>query len=169
MHAALDALRKMDNPKSSRHSKITGNFGEALILYWLSKQGYECALIDHTGIDIIARDPNSTEVLGISVKSRSRLEGTEQSHVNIMKTDIRKAEEACKSFHCVPYFAIVIDARKRIHGYLLSSSHLLELCPGGTKVSAWPMTTKRLEQYAVDACIKSFVLAEERDGWAKGV
>ena len=58
--------------KSSRHAKITGNFGEALVLYWLSKRGFECANVDHTGIDIIARRPSSEEVLGISVKCRSR-------------------------------------------------------------------------------------------------
>jgi Holliday junction resolvase-like predicted endonuclease len=63
--------------KSSRHSKITGNFGEALTLYWLSKRGFECADVDHTGIDLIARRPLSEEVLGISVNCRSRSEGTE--------------------------------------------------------------------------------------------
>ncbi len=31
--------------------------GEPLVLYWLSKYGLECALVDHTGIDIIVRNP----------------------------------------------------------------------------------------------------------------
>jgi Holliday junction resolvase-like predicted endonuclease len=67
--------------KSSRHSKITGDFGEAIVLYLLSRHGFECARVDHTGIDLIARRPNSKEVLGISVKSRSRQTGTENSHL----------------------------------------------------------------------------------------
>jgi hypothetical protein len=58
--------------KSSRHSKITGDFGESIVLYLLSRHGFECARVDHTGIDLIARRPNSPEVLGIPVKSRSR-------------------------------------------------------------------------------------------------
>ena len=58
--------------KSTRHSKIAGNFGEALLLYWLSKHGFECATLDHTGIDLIARNPHNDEVMGISVKSRTR-------------------------------------------------------------------------------------------------
>ena len=62
----------MDILKSSRHSRITGDFGEALVLYWLSKYGFECARIDHTGIDLIARNPHMHELMGISVKSRSR-------------------------------------------------------------------------------------------------
>src|SRR5262249_20687715 len=57
--------------KSSRHSKIAGDFAEALVLYWLSKYGYECARVDHTGIDLIAREPDGP-VMGISVKCRDR-------------------------------------------------------------------------------------------------
>ena len=67
--------------KSSRHSEITGDFGESILLYLLSRHGFECARVDHTGIDLIARRPNSREVLGISVKSRSRQTGTGRSHL----------------------------------------------------------------------------------------
>jgi len=45
--------------RSSRHSKITDDFAEALVLYWLSKSGCECATVDHTGIDLIASKPAS--------------------------------------------------------------------------------------------------------------
>lgn len=48
----------MEINKSTRHSKITGDFSESLVLYWLSKYGFECALVDHTGIDIIANNQN---------------------------------------------------------------------------------------------------------------
>ena len=61
--------------KSSRHAKIAGDFGEALVLYWLSRSGFECARVDHTGIDLIAKRPRSDELLGISVKTRSRVPG----------------------------------------------------------------------------------------------
>jgi hypothetical protein len=57
----------MQITKSSRHSKIAGDFGEALVLYWLSKYGFECAQVDHTGIDLIARNPYRNEVMGISI------------------------------------------------------------------------------------------------------
>lgn len=51
--------------KSSRHAKITGDFGKALVLYWLSKYGFECAAVDHTDIDIIARNPHNHRIMGI--------------------------------------------------------------------------------------------------------
>ena len=69
--------------KGARHAKITGDFGESVIMYWLSKYGFECALVDHTEIDIIARNPHACEVMGISVKSRSRTEGSETEYVTL--------------------------------------------------------------------------------------
>ena len=77
--------------KSSRHHKITGNFGEHFVLYWLSKYGFECAHVDHVGIDLIAKNPHTNERMGISVKTRSRAEGTE-------KTSVRLGEKKPKIF-----------------------------------------------------------------------
>jgi hypothetical protein len=65
--------------KSSRHPKITGDFAESIVLYWLSKHGFECARVDHTGIDLIAKNTIRNELMGISVKGRSRYLGTEAS------------------------------------------------------------------------------------------
>jgi hypothetical protein len=90
--------------KGSNHSKITGDFAEALVLYWLSKHGYECARFDHAGIDLIARVPKSSEVWGISVKGRSRYPGTEKESVNLPKDGFDKARSACEAFRCVPYY-----------------------------------------------------------------
>ena len=124
----------MDILKSSRHSKITGDFGETLLLYWLSKYGFECAPINHTGIDLIARNPHTQELMGISVKSRSRSRGAEGMQLRIPKDNFQKAEAACKAFGCAPHFAIVIDAGSTIRCFLTSMSHLLELA--GTPAGA---------------------------------
>src|SRR5688572_19691385 len=115
----------MDIVKSTRHAKITGDFAEGLVLYWLSKYGFECARIDHTGIDLIARNPHNDEVIGISVKSRCRTTGTEAECVSIPADNFEKAAAACKAFGCVPYFAIVIDAADSIRGFILPMSRLL--------------------------------------------
>ncbi|MCL4788727.1 MAG: hypothetical protein KJ070_18355, partial [Verrucomicrobia bacterium] len=66
----MEARPDMEINKSSRHSKIAGDFGETLGLYWLSKHGFECARVDHTGIDLIALNPHTNERMGISVKTR---------------------------------------------------------------------------------------------------
>ena len=108
------------------HAKITGGFGEALVLYWLSKYGFECASFDHTGIDIIARNRYTQEVIGVSVKSRSRNKGTEDDSISISNDNFAKAEAACAAFRCGPYFAIVVD-KQATHCGLSSSQRITSL------------------------------------------
>ncbi|WP_461633272.1 hypothetical protein [Labilibaculum euxinus] len=136
--------------KSSRHSKITGDFSESLILYWLSKHGFECANVDHTGIDIIAKNPITNELMGISVKSRSRNEGKEGQYLSIPNENFAKVEEACLTFVCKPYFAIVIDEDGKIKVFILSMEKLLDFFPMGNKVSGWKMSKRWIEKYEND-------------------
>jgi hypothetical protein len=126
--------------KSSRHSKITGDVGEAVVLYRLSKRGFECARVDHTGIDVIARRPSSPEVLGTSVKSRSRNEGKETEAINLLRRDDVKIHEACKAFNCVPYVAIVADQGSVVRGFCLSLTHARKIAPGGS----WRMSDQKV-------------------------
>jgi hypothetical protein len=158
-------MNYMKLTKSSRHSKITGDFGEAIVLYLLSRHGFECARVDHTGIDLIARRPNSREVLGISVKSRSRQTGTENSHLALPHEGFVKAKAACDAFGCTPYLALVIDAGDRIRVFLLSLRHLQKLFPGGRKVSAWQMSDSFLKKYYADPKIAIFELATRGEKW----
>jgi Holliday junction resolvase len=151
--------------KSSRHSRITGDFGETLVLYLLSKTGFECARVDHTGIDLIARRPDSREVMGISVKSRSRSEGAEGTSINIQKDDIVKAQAACKAFGCKPYFAMVVDEKGLIRIFLLSVKHLLALRPGGARVSSWAMSDKELQRYRDNRNVKWIELGMHEGRW----
>ncbi|HEX5638929.1 MAG TPA: hypothetical protein VFX81_03935 [Burkholderiaceae bacterium] len=147
--------------KSSRHSKITGNFGEALILYWLSKRGFECADVDHTGIDLIARRPSSDEVLGISVKCRSRTESRDEAGVNLLHKDDEKIEAACRAFGCVPYVAVVVDQGDTVRGYLTTLQHVRTQYPG----QSWRMSPAMTQQYEVDARVEWFELANRAGDW----
>jgi Holliday junction resolvase-like predicted endonuclease len=154
--------------KSTRHAKIAGDFGEVLILYWLSKYGFECASVDHTGIDIIARNPHTQEIMGVSVKSRTRTEGAEEEYVSIPNENFAKAEAACKAFGCLPYFAIVVDAGDTVRGFLLPMSHLLELFPKGKTAAGWKMSPQYLEKYSKDNQIKTFVFTTKTMNWWNG-
>lgn len=154
--------------KSTRHAKIAGDFGEALVLYWLSKYGFECAFVDHTGIDIIARNPHTPEIMGISVKTRTRSEGTESVSVSIPTEDFDKAEAACKSFGCLPYFAIIVDAGDTVRGFILSMAHILQLFPKGKMTSEWKMSKPHLDKYAHDQQIRSFLFTTKTTNWWNG-
>lgn len=151
--------------KSSRHSKITGDFTEHLVLYWLSKHGFECARVDHTGIDLIARNPHGDELMGISVKSRSRNPGTETAPININESDVVKAEEACSIFRCVPYFAIVSDMKDRIVCLVLPVKRLRDILSDGKAIHQWKMTEQALNQYYADPEIKVFEFETKTRSW----
>ena len=155
----------MEIAKSTRHSKITGDFAERLVLYWLSKYGFECAIVDHVGLDIIARNPHTQEVLGISVKSRSRNTGTEGSYISIPNDNLIKLENACKSFNCVPYFAIVVDEAESITAFILSKAHLIDISPPGKEVVSWKMRKTNISQYEMDPHIKTFHFSTRAGNW----
>ena len=159
----------MEKQRSSRHSKITGDFGEALVLYWLSKDGFECARIDHTGIDLIARNPCTHEVMGISVKSRSRRLGREKAYLHIPNKDLKKAQEACDAFGCVPYIAVVVDTAELIRVFITPMDHLVELFPPTAASVGWKMTDKHLERYDDDPQVMIFELSTATKRWWRQV
>ena len=103
--------------------------------------------------------------MGISVKSRSRENGTETDDVYISKDNFQKAELACKAFGCIPYFAIVVDAGEKITGFILSMQYLLKLFSSGKNVCAWKMKPKYLEKYYQDPAIKIFEFQAATKTW----
>ena len=159
------AVLFMKVKKSSRHSKITGNFAENLILYWLSKYNFECANVDHTGIDIIAKNPHTKELMGISVKGRTRRTGLKGEYLGINNNNFTKIKEACRAFNCVPYFAIVIDEKDKIYCFILSMEKLLRMFPRDKTMVAWKMGEKHLKRYYKDSEIKVFEFTHKTHCW----
>ncbi|RJE85215.1 hypothetical protein D3P07_21870 [Paenibacillus sp. 1011MAR3C5] len=117
---------------SNNHQHITGDFAEHLVMYWLSKKGYECAHVQHVGIDIIAAKDGKR--LGISVKSRSRKTGivNDRMTINYPEKHVQHVRETCRHFNCEEFFAFVLDQNNKIkviltplscieHYYVISS------------------------------------------------
>ena len=156
----------MDILKSTRHAKITGDFGEAAVLYYLSLSGFECARVDHTGIDLIARSARLRQPFGISVKARSRSPGTEHTALNLYKKDFPKIESACEAFGCIPYIGLVFDSSDYLRVYVMPLVHLRKLVPGGAKVTAWPMSPSKVAQYAEDPEIMSIEWQRIASQWS---
>jgi hypothetical protein len=99
---------------------------------------------------LIARNPVTNELMGISVKSRSRNIGKEKEGLNIPNDNFEKVDNACKSFGCVPYFAILFDGDEILTIFILSKEKLLEMFPSGKSVSIWKMGKIYLEKYKTD-------------------
>lgn len=162
----------MDINKSSRHSKIIGNFGESLICNILSRSGFEVVIVDHTGIDIIAYNKERDERLGITVKSRTRTPETEDSAVNVFsyqsgKDDRQQLIEACKSFACEPWIAIYVEASEHANLYLtsLENYNLKYSFKDQKKIDVWKMKKKDLVSYKEDPNIKSLKMDLRFSNW----
>jgi hypothetical protein len=52
---------------------------------WLSRSGFEVAIVDQTGIDMVAYHRGSNRRLGITVKSRTRAKGQEGEAMNLFR------------------------------------------------------------------------------------
>jgi Holliday junction resolvase len=141
----------MEITKSTRHQKIIGNFGEQLVCNWLSRSGFEVMLVDHTGIDIVAFNPKTNQRLGISVKSRTRCEGTEGCSVTIFQKneDLKKIKYACDCFGCEPWIAIYVETSTSADMYMTSLKHFDENYRENSK--NWLMSPKQRERYKKDA------------------
>jgi len=154
--------------KSSRHSKITGDFAESLVLYFLSKHGFECAKVDHTGIDLIAKHPKQKKRIGLSVKSRSREEGGETAHLGIDTNNLKKCRAACRAFGCVPYFAVVVDAVDKVEAFIAPEDrfHKYAKTSGRTTLS-WKMRPVWKKKYAADPRVMRFEMSYTISRWWK--
>lgn len=156
--------------KSSRHSKIIGNFGEQYIANWLSRSGFEVVLVDHTGIDIIAYNKKLDKRLGITVKSRTRIEGTENVFVNIFidnNSDRKKVLEACDAFACEPWIGIYIETSEIADIYLLSLAHYDKTygSPKESKTRTWKMAQKFKDKYEKDEEIFHIKIQYDLNKW----
>lgn len=132
--------------RGSNHKKITGDFCEYLVLYLLSRDGFECVRADHIGIDIIARNPRTKEIMGISVKGRSRCLKTREDTIMIGKDNSKNISKSCKNFNCQPYFAIVADIVDRLVVFLLPLKEFKRLSRG-RKTFQWRMTEEDIKEY----------------------
>jgi hypothetical protein len=127
----------MKSMKSSRHSKIAGDFGEMIVLYYLSRYGFECARIDHTGIDLLARSANESRPRGISVKTASRIESRKNKPSRQPLSLLNEVTKACVSFNADPYIAIVFDGIERICILLRSVEDIRQEQVGSKSLGFW--------------------------------
>ena len=158
--------------KSSRHQKIIGNLGEDLLCNWLSPSGFEVTVVDHTGIDVVAYNPNTGQRFGVTVKSRTREKGTETSSVNIFsyqkgKNDRQKVLDACKAFACEPWIAIYVESSESADLLMLSLKHYDQEYRGKSNraVDDWKMGEKYRKRYEIDPNVRHIHMAFSGKSW----
>ena len=157
--------------KSSRHQKIIGDCGENIICNWLSRSGFEVMIVDHTGLDILAFNPFTQKRLGITVKSRTRIAGSEETDIHIFfyqkeKDDRQKLLDACNAFACEPWIAIYVETFKFADVYLTSLKNYDEKYRKiGNAIDNWKMRQKYKEMYRHDPEIKHIRIEFQEINW----
>jgi len=109
--------------------------------------------VDHTGIDLIARRPNSPEVLGISVKSRAAKLAL-KAHTRTAHDGFAKLRLRAMRLAALPILRSLLMLAKKFECSAFTP-HLQKLFPGGRKVSAWQMSEAFLRKYYADIKSKS--------------
>jgi hypothetical protein len=158
--------------KSSRHSKIIGAFGEAFLSNWLSRSRFEVAIVDHTGLDLVAYNPATGRRLGITVKSRTRRAGKETEAVNVFfnrktPSDREKLLAACTAFGCEPWVAIYVETARLADLYLMSLEHFDDVyCPRKScAIDAWRMGPRQRRDYEVDKGVQHISVEFRAPNW----
>jgi len=86
----------------------------------LSRSNFEVMLVDHVGIDVIARRSDVGRI-GISVKSRTRdTEKNEQSSINLLRSEDAHLEEVCQEWELEPWIAVYVETQSQADLYLTS-------------------------------------------------
>jgi hypothetical protein len=172
MRLVVGGDESMDIQKGTRHQKIIGDFGEGVLLNWLSRSGFEVCLVDHTGLDVIAYHPVTKKRLGISVKSRTRNVGKECTHVNILsyqkeKNDRQKLLDACEAFACDSYIAVYVETVNYADLYLTSLAHYDQKYRAreGRALDDWKMGKKYTEEYDKDPDVKHVRMDFRATNW----
>lgn len=170
--SASAAADQMNIVKSSRHQKIIGNLGEVLLCNWFSRSGFEVSLVDHTGLDVVAFNPKTRQRLGVSVKSRTRTRGTENSAVNIFsyqkgKNDRERLLNACEAFACEPWIALYVETLDSADLYLLSLEHYDRRYRGARDraIDAWKMGHKYRREYEIDPDVHHIRMEFSSTSW----
>jgi Holliday junction resolvase-like predicted endonuclease len=153
--------------KSTRHSKIIGEFGEHFVCDSLSKSNFEVLRVDHTGIDIIAYDKTNKKRLGITVKSRTRASDNVKESVNVFskrKNDRKKLLDACEYFVCEPWVAVYSENEEGADLYLVDLS-TFDKYHGGKAVEQWKMSKVSKQGYLKDPNIKHISIKLDNQKW----
>ena len=162
----------MDIEKGTRHSKIIGNFGEVILLNWLSRSGFDVCLADQTGLDVIAYHTKSKKRLGFTVKSRTRDNGKKESSVNIFsyqkeKDDRQKLLDTCKAFACEPWIAVYVETQDYADLYLTSLKHYDAKYKSKDRgaIDDWKMGERYTKEYAGDPEVRHIHTTFQTTNW----
>jgi Holliday junction resolvase len=95
---------------------LIGDFGEGLVTYALIRKGFEVAVVDHVGADLIAEKGGMR--FAVSVKTRLFKSGSQESRGFVAEElHLKKLDHFANQFGMTPLFALLVSIadEKAIH------------------------------------------------------
>jgi len=149
----------------TRAPKLLGDFGEGLVTYTLLRKGFEVAVVDHVGADLIAEKEGRR--FAISVKLRLFRHGSNESRMVVIEEDhLDKVKQFASQFGMQALFAQVICMAEAcaIHVFIFEVSGIQELFPKVRHGFALSFGDKHLDQLIVNPGIDYSSWREETIG-----
>src|SRR5690554_3089257 len=112
-------------PTNSRTPKLLGDFGEGLATYLLIRKGFEVAMVDHVGADLIAERNGNR--YAISVKTRRYKKESRETKGTVFTYDhIEKVEFFANRFGMIPALVhiVAINDDNTIHVFLMKTEDM---------------------------------------------
>ena len=147
---------RMSKSNPSRAPKQLGDFGEALVNYDFIRKGYQVAVVDHVGADLICIKKESEKRYkryAVSVKTRWFKPGsTESKMFNIENNHLEKLEDFSEWFNLEPLFSLLVclsDSQKLVL-FTLKVSDIGKICNKTQSGYSLKFSDKYIEQLKND-------------------
>ena len=156
----------MNKDSHSRAPKLVGDFGEGLATYLLIRKGFEVAVVDHVGADLIAE--RNGKRYAISVKTRRLGEG-ETNAATFGPEHIDNIEHFANRFSMDAALMHIacIEPDQLIHAFLMKTVDIkskLKKVKNGYRLN---FSKKHLDELVKHDCLDYSVWRKESIGPAK--
>jgi hypothetical protein len=158
--------------KSSRYTKVMGDYGEQVVRKWLARSGWEVSdSSDQNGLDIKASRKLATGGyvrLGITVKARTRWEKNKNESVYVFhpKSKRKQLLEACEVWGLEPWIAVYVEFDDHADLYLTSlDNYDRKYGDNKTVVDAWSITDNMRAEYTKDGKVKDVHIDFKATNW----
>ena len=126
-------------------------FLEAFLFYWFSENGFKCARVERNGIDFLAKNVKTGELLGIAVRGAT----APGQRVSVPREELEDARTACTGFDATPSFAFASFDTEETWIFVVRGDRLESMTGSGTNGIDWSFSEAAMDEYLRDPAIMS--------------
>jgi hypothetical protein len=137
------------------------DFLEGFLFYWFSEHGFKCAKVERNGIDFLARNLATKELLGIAIRSANPTE----DRVVVSRENLDDARASCAGFDAVPWFAFAAVGAGSTLFFVTGAERLLDMFAAGMDAVEWSLGPEAQLGYRADPTVMSIEVNHKAWRW----